>query len=643
MMSRLRPVSRLAALGLAALGTCDIASAQSVDIGFNPGANQVVVTLAVQADRKILVGGEFTGLGAGTGATTRNHIGRLNGDGTVDPTFNPGANAAVNAVAVQTDGKILVGGFFTSLGNGTGLQTSRSHIGRLNADGTVDLSFNPGANGNVWALAVQPDGKILVGGEFSLMGGGGTGTTPRSRLARLNPDGSLDTFNPGASKPPNASAIVYTMALQSDGEVVVGGDFTRLGGGTGTATRNFIGRINADGTLDPGFSPGATSVVHALAIQADGNIVVGGSFIGLGGGDGSISSRQNIGRLGSDGSVDLAFNPGTEADVLTLALQVDGKILAGGLFKWMGAAGNFATRSTRNRIGRLNPDGTVDLGFDPGADNTVNAVVVEPDGFVLAGGVFGHLGGGSGLATLRSSIGRINNTDVAFDGLDLGTSQTGGGPLVTVLSWVRTGSVGPEVQGVTFEWSTDFVFGGTPTFAPLGIGTRVSGVSGFQGLCTDPARPSVPFSSCWQLPQVDGQNLPFDEAMLIRVRASYGAGYQNGSGSVLESLFTVGGNRPAPQMFLDKIALVFSAINSGAAFTAQTSAQTVRLTQLGASSAFGEPGVRPVTWTATSTAPWLVVSPTSGSGSATLPIYTQFVPGPTASETGDINRTFAGA
>src|SRR6185295_2471007 len=174
---------------------------------------------------------------------------------------------------------------------------------------------------------------------------------------------------------PGASAIVYTMALQADGKVVVGGYFNGLGGGTGNSLRNFIGRINADGTLDTGFNPGANSIggVNALALQADGSILVGGSFTGLGNGTGA-TLRGNIGRLFADGQVDPGFNPGAESQVLTLGVQVDGKILIGGYFKWLGGAGNPTIRSVRNYIGRLNPSGAVDTSFNPGANNIVNAV-----------------------------------------------------------------------------------------------------------------------------------------------------------------------------------------------------------------------------------------------------------------------------
>jgi hypothetical protein len=106
----------------------------------------------------------------------------------------------------------------------------------------------------------------------------------RNALGRLNADGSLDTFNPGASKP-SGVPIVYTMARQPDGKVVVGGYFTGLGGGSGATARNYIGRIRADGALDTSFDPGSTFYASALALQVDGRILVGGNFIGLGGVD----------------------------------------------------------------------------------------------------------------------------------------------------------------------------------------------------------------------------------------------------------------------------------------------------------------------------------------------------------------------
>src|SRR5438445_1432191 len=112
------------------------------------------------------------------------------------------------------------------------------------AQSAVD-GFDPGADRNVKALAVQPDGKIVVGGTFSTLGGGGTGTTTRKRIGRLNPDGTLDlSFNPGAND------IVDALGIQAHGKIVVGGDFNMVaGGGTGPRMANQSGQFKPDRTL----------------------------------------------------------------------------------------------------------------------------------------------------------------------------------------------------------------------------------------------------------------------------------------------------------------------------------------------------------------------------------------------------------
>ena len=138
---------------------------QSALDGFDPNANGTVRVVVVQPDGKILIGGDFTTLSPNGGAAvTRNRIARLNPDGTLDTAFNPNANGTVFAIAVQADGKILVGGGFTD--DSIGGQT-RNRIARLDATTGLADSFNPNANGDVFAIAVQADGKILAGGGFT--------------------------------------------------------------------------------------------------------------------------------------------------------------------------------------------------------------------------------------------------------------------------------------------------------------------------------------------------------------------------------------------------------------------------------------------------------------------------------------------
>jgi uncharacterized delta-60 repeat protein len=138
--------------------------------GFNPGANDEVRAVAVQADGKVLIGGSFSQLSPnGSGSVGRNCIARLNRDGTVDVAFNPNANGRVRAIAVQPDGNILIGGEFTTLSPNFGSAVTRNRIARLKPDGTIDPTFDPSANGSVQAIALQPDGKILIAGDFTTL------------------------------------------------------------------------------------------------------------------------------------------------------------------------------------------------------------------------------------------------------------------------------------------------------------------------------------------------------------------------------------------------------------------------------------------------------------------------------------------
>ncbi|MCX6857183.1 MAG: delta-60 repeat domain-containing protein [Verrucomicrobia bacterium] len=189
-------------------------------------------------------------------------------------TLNLNSGGTVQSIGIQRDGTYIVGGTFT-----TALGTARGNIARINADHTLDTSFNPRANGAVTAIVVQPDGKILIAGAFTTLQPNTAPTaTTRNRIARLNTDGTLDTsFNP------NASTAVNALSLQPDGKILIGGAFTTLqpNGAATATTRNRIARLNADGTLDTSFNPNAGNIVHTIAQQIDGRILIGGTFTTL--------------------------------------------------------------------------------------------------------------------------------------------------------------------------------------------------------------------------------------------------------------------------------------------------------------------------------------------------------------------------
>jgi uncharacterized delta-60 repeat protein len=393
----------------------------------NPGPNNSVYALAVQPDAKILVGGAFNTLAG----QPRNYLGRLNPDGSLDVTFNPNANGNVLALAVATNGAVLAGGSFTMVSG-----VNQPNLVRLNPDGTVDTGFKPMFNGWVRCIAIQPDGAILVGGDFSAIGG-----VARSRLARLFADGTVDpAFNPGAD------LSVSALALQTDGKLLVGGGFLNLAG----QPRSVLGRLNPDGSLDAGFNPGQGGWIFSLLVQPDGRILAGGSFSSLGG-----LMRNFIARLNPDGSADPQFNPGPEnppscspcPEVTCLALQANGRILVGGYFNAMGG-------SPRTNLARLNPDGSPDLSFNPGG-GWLNALLVQGDGGIVVGGSFGTLAGQS-----RGNLGRLVNTDVAADSLTFNPSN---------ITWLRAGGE-TEVWRATFDASADGV-----TWLPFGEGVRTAG------------------------------------------------------------------------------------------------------------------------------------------------------------------------
>jgi uncharacterized delta-60 repeat protein len=193
--------------------------ALSSAFGGGEGVNGEVLAIMIQPDGKIVIGGRFSAVNG----IARNNIARLNGDGTLDRTFADqlaqGVNGQVNALAIQPEGGIIVGGTFTQAG-----QFETLNLARYDAEGSVDQTFGGadaaerGANGNVYALAVQPDGKIVVGGNFNAIFG-----QPRRSIARLNADGTLDS----AVTTENAlSGTVRAVASGSDASFVAGGQFT---------------------------------------------------------------------------------------------------------------------------------------------------------------------------------------------------------------------------------------------------------------------------------------------------------------------------------------------------------------------------------------------------------------------------------
>jgi uncharacterized delta-60 repeat protein len=396
------PLSRLFLLFFLGLGSSVIAAPTPtptpgrIDASFvpAPGTNDAVNVVIPQPDGKVIAAGRFTQ----ANNVGRNRIARFNFDGSLDTSFDPGtgADAEITAAVLQPDGRIVVAGLFTSF---NGFMHNR--VCRLNANGSVDQSFGLGAgiDNSVLALALQSDGRILVGGQFSQVD-----LTQRFNLARLNTNGSVDlTFEPGNGPSGDVNAIV----IQPDGAIVIGGTFIGYNG----FARGGIARVLANGVLDPSFDSGVGTGgnVFALALQHNGQIVLGGRFVQYAG-----VNRTFIARVFSNGTLDLGFNPVPDDWVQSLAVEPDDRILVGGFFTAINGVG-------RSRIARLNTTGSVDTTFDPGLgclgsltnDATqVRSIALQLFGRVLAGGVFTSYDN-----SLRFNIVRLFDGSASFQNL----------------------------------------------------------------------------------------------------------------------------------------------------------------------------------------------------------------------------------
>ena len=399
-------------------------------------ANSAIWAIALEPDSRILIGGLF--LNSVSGQTCEN-LARLNSDGSFDPMFRPKGASDVTCLAVQSDGKILVGGYVTNLAGQV-----CTNLARLNPDGSGDGSFrSPNPNDVVWAICLQPDGKILLAGGFTNLSG-----NARQYIGRINSDGSLDeTFKVATDGQPAG------LILQRDGKILVGGQFTSLDG----YPRNGLGRLNADGTLDLSFIPAVGGIPWAMALQNDGKLLV--TF------DSAVSIESNIVRLEADGSLDTNFNATVPDHVNSFIIQNDAKLLTLG-----------------TKLLRLGPDGSADDAFAPATNLAGLSLALQSDGEL----VFAS----------RSVQGRTNTES----SLSLLSYQNG------TATWTL-GATSPNVPWAAFDFTTN---GTDWTYLGEGIQTPAG----------------------WQF---SGAGLP--GAGTLRARGGVSGGYFNGSFWFLQSYF----------------------------------------------------------------------------------------------------------
>lgn len=323
-----------------------------IDTKFNEvtGAKSGVNTFAVQADSKIMIGGQFTTFNK----ISRGRIARLTSNGDLDETYAPfkGANADVNSVIVQPDGKVIAAGAFTTFND-----TAAGRIIRTDAFGNIDTAFwnriGTGANGSITVMRRQPDGKILLGGNFVYFNG-----IVANYIVRLNADGTVDnTFNIGSG----AFGYVTDIALQPDGKVVVCGNFPFFN----TSSCKGIVRLNSNGSIDASFNCGtgfSYLPIKKLLVAPNGGIFVG--KITSGNYNGSGYGNRLIVKLKPNGTIDSSFYYpySLEDSVVTMDLYSNGKLLVG--------CNTNGGSSLSTSFSRANTDGTIDATFTFGSVGT---------------------------------------------------------------------------------------------------------------------------------------------------------------------------------------------------------------------------------------------------------------------------------
>ena len=387
-------------------------------------------SVVMQPDGKILVAGLADGIGgflsqpavkigsvnysaANIGYLIGDHaLARYNADGSLDTTFNGngvvttyfGGNSDYGmGVTLQPDGRILVGGSGFNRNNGT----NDFVLARYNSDGTLDTTFS--ANGKVMidfsntndignSIKLQADGKILVAGTSGVVVAGGT-SNGNFALARFNADGTLDTSFDGDGKlitDFGGTENAMSVAVQSDGKILVAGSSTATGGNSDFA----VARYNIDGTLDTSFSGGGklttdfggNDSVQSVVVQSDGKILVAGSSSMILDGT-TINSDFALARYNADGTLDTTFSGdgklttdfgGLPDSARIVTLQSDGKIIVGGT---RGSGG----KSSGFDLVRYNSDGSLDTSFHGEGRLSMDfifcfSITVQPDGKIVVAG-----------------------------------------------------------------------------------------------------------------------------------------------------------------------------------------------------------------------------------------------------------------
>ena len=378
-----------------------------------PGGVNVI---ARDGTGRTVIGGNFQFMG--DGVTVRNNIARLNSDGTLDTGWDPEADLVVESVALDSSGNAYVGGLFDNIGG-----LARNHVAKIlvAGSGSADATWNPNADGPINASALdEVGGQLYVGGAFANIGG-----QSRAGLAKLSiaGAGSTDaTWNPSPSGGDYSPSFALT--LDGNGSLYVGGNFTIIGG----LSRKSLAKLSTGGTgaADATWNPSPTqpygdefTLVEALTLDTNNNIYVGGNFASIGG-----QTRNAVARLSvaGAGAADATWNPNADGDVTAFVLDGSGHVYAGGNFLGFDSPVFAIGGGVRNSVARLSTSGmgAADCYWIANANGPVAALALDASNDLYVGGNFSTI-------AATSKFGFAELSGASASGCQLAITDVNGG------------------------------------------------------------------------------------------------------------------------------------------------------------------------------------------------------------------------
>jgi hypothetical protein len=393
------------------LAKLSTSGAGAADPQWNPNPNDVAYSLLIDSSGNLYAGGRFTTIGG----LPRSHLAKISGSGAgaVDPTWDPNPKASFRLLVEKLafdplTGDVYAAGAFDSIGG-----QPITNIARLSSTGTgaADASWNPHANGEVTALAVDASSNVFTGGLFGNAGGQNrpavklSGTTAIADPA-WNPLGpwqyQLALGVPGVV----TSAPFFAFAIDASGNVLAGGTFTYIGGLTRTGFALLSG--SGQGAANPAWPSVQTGgTIRAMARDSKGRTVIAGSFSFMGDG---LTVRNNIARLNSDTTLDTTWDPEPDFEVDALALDANDNVYAGGQFTAIGGR-------TRIGLARLAATGgAADATWNPGPDGQIAVLAIDNgNGNLFAGGNFANIGGRARGNLAKLSLSGAGSADATWN------------------------------------------------------------------------------------------------------------------------------------------------------------------------------------------------------------------------------------